>query len=235
MLARIARIGNIRGHLVGHDDLIRVDGVDRYRGLAEISRIGQSRHLGLRCARQSGLGLRMRRNGGEKNGGRKHRRLETTERFFIGMSKLSLDIRYRTCPWDFQSLPPASTDTRGVWEEDRIVPFPIKLTFFLLRITLIATMNILRISCATFLLASALPVRASQPAASGTPNDWKAANGSIQLSVDKSTGVIDHLVDQVSHEDYCNQTLSRRHFRPGWQPRPDVHRRQPDRWTDPLR
>ena len=69
-------------------------------------------------------------------------------------------------------------------------------------------MKILRISCATVLVASALPLCAGQPADSGPQNEWTAANNSLQLSVDKSTGVIDHLVDQVSNEDYCNQTLA---------------------------
>jgi hypothetical protein len=69
-------------------------------------------------------------------------------------------------------------------------------------------MKILWIACATCLVTSALPVFASQPAASSSQNQWTAANGSIQLSVNKTTGVIDHIVDQVSHEDYCNQTLA---------------------------
>ena len=69
-------------------------------------------------------------------------------------------------------------------------------------------MKILRISCAIFLVASALPLRANQHPAADSQNQWTAGNESIQLSVDKSTGVIDHLVDQVSHEDYCNQTLA---------------------------
>jgi hypothetical protein len=83
-----------------------------------------------------------------------------------------------------------------------------KLTFPGPRITLIATMKILQISCATFLMASTLPLVAGQLPAAGSQNQWTAGNGSIQLSVDTSTGVIDHLVDQVSHEDYCNQTLA---------------------------
>ena len=69
-------------------------------------------------------------------------------------------------------------------------------------------MKILRISCAVFLVASALPLLATQHPAADSQNQWTAGNESIQVSVDKSTGVIDHLVDQVSHEDYCNQTLA---------------------------
>jgi hypothetical protein len=57
-------------------------------------------------------------------------------------------------------------------------------------------------------MASALPLFASHHSAADSQNQWIAGNDSIQLSVDKSTGVIDHLVDQVSHEDYCNQTLA---------------------------
>ncbi len=59
-----------------------------------------------------------------------------------------------------------------------------------------------------FLLASALPVAAHALSASDSQGaQWVAGNDSIQMSVDRSTGVIDHLVDQVSHEDYCDQTL----------------------------
>ena len=69
-------------------------------------------------------------------------------------------------------------------------------------------MKILRVSCAIFLMATALPLYASQSSAASSQNHWTAANDSIQISVDKSTGVIDRLVDQVSHEDYCNQVLA---------------------------
>lgn len=44
-------------------------------------------------------------------------------------------------------------------------------------------------------------------ASSHTGNQWVAGNTSIEISVDKKSGVIDHLVDRISHEDYCNQTL----------------------------
>src|ERR1035437_7868133 len=84
-----------------------------------------------------------------------------------------------------------------------------KLTYPFNLITLVVTMKILQISCATFLLASTLPLAANQiPAPGSKNNQWVAGNDSIQLSVDTSTGVIDDLVDQVSHEDYCNQTLA---------------------------
>ncbi len=39
-------------------------------------------------------------------------------------------------------------------------------------------------------------------------NSWIAGNASIQIVVDTRSGTIVHLVDRVSHEDYCNQTLA---------------------------
>jgi hypothetical protein len=57
--------------------------------------------------------------------------------------------------------------------------------------------------------ASALFIAPFAFAASGpSANDWVANTASLQISVDKNTGVIDHLIDSVSHEDYCNQSLS---------------------------
>src|ERR1035437_6715619 len=71
-----------------------------------------------------------------------------------------------------------------------------------------STMKPLQISCITFFLASTLPLAANAISTSASQDtQWVAGNDSIQLSVDRSTGIIDHLVDQVSHEDYCNQTL----------------------------
>ncbi|MGH9616481.1 MAG: hypothetical protein ACRD28_07035, partial [Acidobacteriaceae bacterium] len=70
-------------------------------------------------------------------------------------------------------------------------------------------MKIRPIFCVTFLLSFALPLAAAQlPASGSNTNQWVAGNDSIQLSIDKTTGVIDRLVDQVSHEDYCHQTLA---------------------------
>ncbi len=69
-------------------------------------------------------------------------------------------------------------------------------------------MKILRKCFVSLLVFSTLPFAADQVlAASRTANQWVAGNSSIEISVDKISGVIDHLVDQVSHEDYCNQTL----------------------------
>ena len=83
----------------------------------------------------------------------------------------------------------------------------MKLTFLSLRITLIATMKSFGFLAQHFSWRPLCPV--CDPTDASIPqNEWTAANDSIQLSVDKSTGVIDHLVDRVSHEDYCNQTLA---------------------------
>lgn len=48
----------------------------------------------------------------------------------------------------------------------------------------------------------------SVSAQSRSDDSWVASNGSLQISVDRKSGVIAHLVDQVSHEDYCNQALA---------------------------
>lgn len=70
-------------------------------------------------------------------------------------------------------------------------------------------MRILRNRFAFLLLVSTLCYAGNQCiAASVGGNQWIAGNNSIQISVNKQSGVIEHLVDQVSHEDYCNQTLS---------------------------
>ncbi len=63
-------------------------------------------------------------------------------------------------------------------------------------------MNILRNALLSLLLACT-PLLATTPA----NHHWTAGNASIQISVDTNSGVIDHLVDAISHEDYCNQTL----------------------------
>jgi hypothetical protein len=39
-------------------------------------------------------------------------------------------------------------------------------------------------------------------------DQWTAGNGSVQISVNEQTGAIDHLIDLVSHEDYCHQTMT---------------------------
>src|SRR5665213_3383614 len=71
-------------------------------------------------------------------------------------------------------------------------------------------MKILRNCFLPLLLMSTLPLAADQiPASSShSGNVWVASNASIEIAVDKKSGVVEHLVDQVSHEDYCNQTLS---------------------------
>lgn len=70
-------------------------------------------------------------------------------------------------------------------------------------------MKILRNCFASLLLFGTLSFAANQVfASSHTDSQWVAGNSSIEISVDKKSGVIDHLVDQVSHEDYCNQSLS---------------------------
>lgn len=38
--------------------------------------------------------------------------------------------------------------------------------------------------------------------------EWVTVAGSLQVSVNTETGVIDHLIDTVTREDYCNQHLS---------------------------
>ena len=62
---------------------------------------------------------------------------------------------------------------------------------------------------AVLLLTITLTFAAGQVLAASHANDeWVGRNASIEITVDKKSGVIDHLVDQVSHEDYCNQSLS---------------------------
>jgi hypothetical protein len=69
-------------------------------------------------------------------------------------------------------------------------------------------MKILRNCFVSLLLLGILPFASDQILASShSDNQWVAGNASIEISVDKKSGVIDRLLDRVSHEDYCNQTL----------------------------
>ncbi len=70
-------------------------------------------------------------------------------------------------------------------------------------------MKIMRNRFVLVFLIGTVPFAAHQMlAADNGPGQWVAGNDSIQLTVNKQSGVIEHLVDQVSHEDYCNQSLS---------------------------
>lgn len=70
-------------------------------------------------------------------------------------------------------------------------------------------MKILR-NCFAFFLLAGMFAFAAEPILAATPADaqWVAGSTSLQIAVDKKSGVIVHLVDRVSHEDYCNQTLA---------------------------
>lgn len=70
-------------------------------------------------------------------------------------------------------------------------------------------MEILRVCFVSLLFVSLLFFTADPIlGANHVENNWTAGNSSIQIVVDKKSGVIDHLVDRVSHEDYCNQTVA---------------------------
>ena len=46
-------------------------------------------------------------------------------------------------------------------------------------------------------------------AAAPAPQTWSAANGAMEIAVDRATGRVVKLLDKASGEDYCNQSLRR--------------------------
>jgi hypothetical protein len=61
--------------------------------------------------------------------------------------------------------------------------------------------------CISLLLAIAFSCVAVPAFAADQLSQWIAGNGSVQISVNQRTGVVDHLTDQVTHEDYCHQNM----------------------------
>jgi hypothetical protein len=68
-------------------------------------------------------------------------------------------------------------------------------------------MKTLRNCFVSLFLVSALSFAANRNSHTPT-SQWIAGNSSIQIVVDEKSGTIIHLIDQVSHEDYCNQSLA---------------------------
>jgi hypothetical protein len=52
------------------------------------------------------------------------------------------------------------------------------------------------------------PQRSNPPYEKEDDQRWVAGNDSLEIAISKKTGTIERLVDKVSQEDYCNQTIS---------------------------
>src|SRR5512140_1343568 len=59
------------------------------------------------------------------------------------------------------------------------------------------------------LLCAAIPLPggAQQPYARVEGKFWIAGNGAMEIAVDQESGTVRKLLDKVSGEDYCNQTV----------------------------